>query len=174
MHVKIHWCNGYKGCISCCEDGKLLPQNSGPEQTTSFTKTTEQSPDDTHYVPSDHPAYICTYSSQLKEDLSSFWACSLELPTNNCLQWNSFGTKLFCIFVLSLYTSLFLLWQWSCPMFNRFCRAPSQGGGVFSWSLTAYTIMTTDKYFTPTMDEVDYCTLPPNSFWFYLWTRLDY
>ena len=30
-------------------------------------------------------------------------------------------------------------------MLNRFCHAPSRGGGVFSLSLTAYTIMATDK-----------------------------
>ena len=42
-------------------------------------------------------------------------------------------------------TSLFLPWQWSCAMFNRFCHALSRGGGAFSWFLTAYTIVTADK-----------------------------
>ena len=40
----------------------LCTQNSGPEWITAFTKTTEQSRDDTHFVPSDSslPDYIMT------------------------------------------------------------------------------------------------------------------
>ena len=48
----------------------LCTQNGDPERITSFTKTTEQSRDDTHFGPSDSssPDYIRPYSGQLEGD----------------------------------------------------------------------------------------------------------
>ena len=41
------------GCALVTVWTNLCTQNSGPERITSFTKTTEQSCNNTHFVPSD-------------------------------------------------------------------------------------------------------------------------
>ena len=68
MHVKMR--HGCKGCALVTVWTNFCTQNSGPERITSFTKTTEQSRDDTHFVPSDSslPDYIRPLPSQLKGD----------------------------------------------------------------------------------------------------------
>ena len=160
-----------RACIySCCVDSKTPT----PEQWswTDYIFYQDLAVSWRHTLctkwPSSLPAYIWTYSGQGSNChlyFLSFYpgTANKQLPTMN--QFWDWTVLYFCIL-----TSLFLLWQLSCPMFNRSC-APSWGGGEFSWS---YTIMTTDKSITPTMDGVDCCTLPPNSFWFYSWTRLEY
>ena len=70
----------------------LCTQNSGPEWITSFTKTTEQLRDDTHFVPSDSsvPDCIRPYLGQSKGDQITFYCLSLqpglEVLTNDDLQ----------------------------------------------------------------------------------------
>ena len=59
----------------------------------------------------------------------------------------------FCTYLLYCI----VLWQWSCPMFNRYGCGPPWGGGVFSWSWL------NDQEIILTMDQVDCCT-PPQVF----------
>ena len=126
MHVKI-WHNGCKGCALVHVWMNLCTQNSGPEWITSSTKTTEQSCDDTHFVPSDFslPDYVRPYSGQLKGDQitnSTFWACSLAWKYWKTNAYNQF-CDVFCFCTSSTFSKYFdfVSSQWSCQMFIRFC-----------------------------------------------------
>ena len=121
-----------------------------------------------------HTIHMCqvtrAYSGQLKWDqiTKSLFLCLWPGTAEKRLpkQLNSF--VMFYVLVLSFILILCSDSE-GCWMFNRFCRAPSQGGGVFSWFLTACTITTWQKKFTLAMDIDQVELTPPISFQFYLW-----
>ena len=83
------------------------------------------------------------------------WNCSGDerLP-------KSYFLELFCSCILSLLLC-FVSWQWSRPVFTRYCHAPLQGGGAFTVNLLLSWLNTTNMFFTLTVDYVDCCNLSP-------------